>query len=161
MKEREDNGATLKNRKRRLFGMRLEFLVARWLVNRFGWGDDVLLDTVGKIDVHVFGLKKVELECKRLRLTSFVTKAWLKKYVVDRYSEDVWLKVLVTTKICWDDDCAAFLKENDVHVLSIGQVDGREQIEEAEENFVDGFMRLYIERMREEEVNVCRERLCR
>jgi len=152
--------APKRNRRRRLYGMKLEFLVARWLAKDFGWGDDILLDMIGRVDVHVLGGRKVELECKRFNLTKYVGLSWLKTNVVERYSKDAWLKVLVVTKKCWDADCEKFLAANNIKVLEVGDVNGKEQINEAEKKFVDGFTKLYVDRLMEEE-EVCREKLSR
>jgi len=152
--------APKRNRRRRLYGMKLEFLVARWLAKDFGWGDDILLDMIGRVDVHVLGGRKVEVECKRFNLTKYVGLSWLKTNVVERYSKDAWLKVLVVTKKCWDADCEKFLAANNIKVLEVGDVNGKEQINEAEKKFVDGFTKLYVDRLMEEE-EVCREKLSR
>jgi hypothetical protein len=152
--------APKRNRRRRLYGMKLEFLVARWLAKDFGWGDDVLLDMIGRVDVHVLGGRKVEVECKRFNLTKYVGLSWLKTNVVERYSKDAWLKVLVITRKCWDADCDKFLAMHNIKVLEVGDVNGKEQIKEAEKKFVDGFTKLYVDRLMEEE-EVCREKLSR
>ena len=144
----------------RRFGMKLELAVVLWLTNDLGW-KDVLWDTVGRIDVHSWG-GRIQMECKRLFKTVFVTKSWLRENVVDRYDDDCWLKILVTTKVCWNDDCQAFLEANDVHVIEVGQINSRRQMEEAKEKFLTEFSTLVFDRLKEEvEVELCPERLCR
>jgi hypothetical protein len=145
----------------RKYGMKLELAVSSWLVNDYGWRD-VMWDTVGKIDVTVLGLK-VEVECKRLNLTHFVTKGWLKEHIVDRYSKGSWLKVLVTTKRCWDADGDKLLVDNGIKTIVVGQIDTAKELRRARRVFLEEFTKLFIGRLREEmlEVNVCRERLCR
>jgi hypothetical protein len=145
----------------RKYGMKLELAVSSWLINDYGWRD-VLWDTVGKIDVTVLGLK-VEVECKRLNLTQFVTKGWLKEHVVDRYSKGVWLKLVVTTKKCWGADEDKFLVDNGIKTIVVGQIDTAKEMRRARRVFLEEFTKLFIGRLREEmlEVNVCRERLFR
>jgi hypothetical protein len=145
----------------RRYGMKLELAVASWLVNDYGWRD-ILWDTIGKIDVTVLGLK-TEIECKRLNLTQFVTKGWLKEHVVDRYSEDAWLKVLVVTKKCWGADEDKFLVDNGVKTIVVGSIDTAKEMRRARRVFLEEFTKLFIGRLREEmlEVNGCRERLSR
>jgi hypothetical protein len=144
----------------RRFGARLEIAVSRWLVEELKW-QDVVWDSVGKIDVTAWG-RRIQMECKRLFKTAFTTKSWLRKNVVDRYDDDCWLKILVTTKRCWNDDCQAFLEANGVHVIEVGQINSRRQLEEAKEKFLAEFSTLVFSRLREEmEEEVCREKLSR
>jgi len=128
--------------------MKLELAVSSWLVNDYGWRD-VVWDTVGNVDVTVSGLK-VEVECKRLNRTVFVTKGWLKEHVVDRYSTDAWLRVLVTTKQCWSADEDAFLDENGVKVIVCGQIDTVRGLRKARRVFLEEFTKLFIGRLRQE-----------
>jgi hypothetical protein len=142
----------------RRFGMKLELAVVSWLTNDLGW-KDVLWDTVGRIDVHTWG-GRIQMECKRLMKTVFVTKSWLRENVVDRYDKDCWLKILVTTKRCWNDDCQAFLDLNGVHVIEVGQINSRRQMEEAKEKFLKQFSAVVFDRLKEEmEVELCRGKL--
>jgi hypothetical protein len=142
----------------RRFGMKLEIAVSRWLVEDLKW-QDVVWDTVGKIDVTAWG-RRIQTECKRLQKTRFVTKSWLREHVVDRYDKDCWLKILVTTKVCWNDDCEAFLEANGVHVIEVGQINSRRQLEEAKEKFLKQFSAVVFNRLREEmEAELCRGKL--
>jgi hypothetical protein len=138
--------------------MKLELAVVSWLTNDLGW-KDVLWDTIGRIDVHSWG-GRIQMECKRLMKTVFVTESWLRENVVDRYDGDCWLKVLVTTKKCWNDDCQAFLDVNGIHVIEVGQINSRRQMEEAKEKFLAEFSTLVFSRLREEmEAELCRGKL--
>jgi hypothetical protein len=144
----------------RRFGMKLEIAVVSWLKNDLGW-KDVLWDTIGRIDVHTWG-GRIQMECKRLFKTVFVTKSWLRENVVDRYDKDCWLRILITTKRCWNDDCQAFLEANDVHVIEVGQINSRRQLEIAKEKFLKQFSAVVFNRLREEmEAELCQERLFR
>jgi hypothetical protein len=142
----------MKSWKWRKYGMKLELAVSSWLVNDYGWRD-VLWDTVGKIDVTVLGLK-TEIECKRLNLTQFVTKGWLKEHVLDRYSKGAWLKVLVTTKKCWGADEDKFLVDNGIKTIVVGQIDTAKELRRARRAFLEEFTKLFIGRLREEMLEV-------
>jgi len=140
--------------------MKLEIAVSRWLVEELKW-QDVVWDTVGKIDVSAWG-RRIQMECKRLMKTVFVTKSWLRTNVVDRYDKDCWLKILITTRRCWSGDCQAFLDVNGVHVIEVGQINSRRQMEEAKEKFLKQFSVVVFDRLKEEmEVELCQERLFR
>jgi hypothetical protein len=138
--------------------MKLEIAVSRWLVEDLKL-QDVLWDTVGKIDVTAWG-RRIQTECKRLQKTSYVTRSWLRENVVDRYDKDCWLKILVTTKRCWNDDCQAFLDVNGIRTIVVGQINSRRQLEEAKEKFLAEFSTLVFSRLREEmEAELCRGKL--
>ena len=128
--------------------MKLELAVSSWLVNDYGWRD-VVWNTVGNVDVTVSGLR-LEIECKRLSRTVFVTKGWLKEHVVDRYSKDCWLKVVVVTKKCWGIDEDKFLDENGVKVIVCGQIDTTRELRRARRVFLEEFTKLFIGRLRQE-----------
>jgi len=144
----------------RRFGARLEIAVSRWLVEELKW-QDIVLDCVGRVDITAWG-RRIQMECKRLFKTAFTTKSWLRENVVDRYDDDCWLKILVTTKVCWNDDCQAFLDVNDVHVIEVGQINSKRQLEEAKEKFLKQFSVVVFHRLKKEmEVELCQERLFR
>jgi hypothetical protein len=144
----------------RRFGMKLEIAVSRWLVEELKW-QDIVWDCVGRVDITAWG-RRIQMECKRLMKTVFVTKSWLRENVVDRYDDDCWLKILVTTKVCWNDDCQAFLDVNDVHVIEVGQINSKRQLEQAKEKFLKQFSAVVFDRLKEEmEVELCQERLFR
>jgi len=128
--------------------MKLELAVSSWIADYYGWRD-VVWDTVGRVDIVVSGLR-LEIECKRLNLTQFVTKGWLKEHVVDRYSTDAWLRVLVTTKQCWSADEDKFLDENGVKVIVCGQIDTAKELRRARRVFLEEFTKLFIGRLRQE-----------
>jgi hypothetical protein len=138
--------------------MKLEIAVSRWLVEDLKW-QDVVWDTVGRVDVTAWG-RRIQLETKRLAKTIFVSLGWLKEHVVGRYDDDCWLKILVTTKRCWNDDCQAFLDVNGVHVIEVGQINSRRQLEEAKEKFLKQFSAVVFSRLKEEmEAELCRGKL--
>jgi hypothetical protein len=133
----------------RKYGMKLEVAVASWLARDFGWGFDVVWDTVGNIDVRVQGLK-VEIECKRLNKTQFVTRGWLEEHVTKRFSPDAWMKVLVTTKVCWTRDDDKFLAQNGIEVIDVGPIDTKSELERAKARFITQFLELLFERWKVE-----------
>jgi len=95
---------------------------------------------------------------KRLNLTRYVTRSWLQREVVDKFSPDAWLKILVVTKVCWHPRDDAFLDENRIKVIEVGPIDREKEIRRAKERFMNAFTQIWVNEFLKEEVVVCQRK---
>jgi len=150
----------MKQWRRRKYGMKLELAGVSWLKD-YGF-DNILWDTIGPVDVKVFGWGNVpllmEFEMKRLNRTRYVTRSWLQREVVDKFSPDAWLKILVVTKVCWHPRDDAFLDENRIKVIAVGPIDREKEIRRAKERFMNAFTQIWVNEFLKEEVVVCQRK---
>ncbi|MEM3577085.1 MAG: hypothetical protein QXX51_01335 [Candidatus Bathyarchaeia archaeon] len=124
----------------RKVGLKLELLILEWL-KEFGV-KDLTWDTCGRIDFFD-GL--FELEAKRLRRTKFVSAKWLHENVIERFSSNCPMKILVVTKDCWDAMSEAMLRWHGVKTIVVGSVDRQREIERAKERFMEQFLEVLYE----------------
>jgi hypothetical protein len=150
---------------RRKFGMKLELCGVSWLKDDYGFDDLLWNNAGGGADVTLFGFGevkwKIEFEMKRLKKTKFVTRSWLKTEVVDKFSPDAKLKILVVTKTCWHPRDDLFLLENGIRTIEVGSVDREKDVRRAKERFLNAFTRIWVDAfLKDKEVEeLCQERL--
>lgn len=112
---------------------------------RYGLDSQIEYDEYNPVD-FVWEYLSLGLECKRLKKTEYVTQAWLKAHVVDRFSEQEKImgkpirnRILVTTEKKWEKALDYWLASKGIWIIETGQIDNKLQEFESGLVFMNAF----------------------